>query len=195
MIVNCAICDIPVKTKPSKMKSLKGGKITCSRECSAKLRSIVMKGEGNHQYGLIGDKNASFKNEDTISNYGYVLEYCPGHPRPHDKSNKGVRVKQHRLVIERNHEMFDNTYFEKIDNWIVLKSEYHVHHINEIKTDNRLENLQITTKSEHTILHNKQKEIIRDSTNGRIIGVLKLGEFMETPEVDNHEPSIDLNVQ
>ena len=58
-------------------------------------------GENNHQYGLIGDKNSSFKGLEIMSNYGYILEYCPGHPKPCDRSNKESRVRQHRLVIER----------------------------------------------------------------------------------------------
>ena len=82
-----------------------------------------MKGINNHQYGLI-DKNLHLKNEDTINNYGYILEYCPGHPRPHDKHVvKGCRVKQHRLVIERNYKLFDSKYFETINNFIVLKKK------------------------------------------------------------------------
>lgn len=50
-----------------------------------------MQGEGNHQYGLIGDKNASFRGEEIDSEYGYVLVYCPDHPFPHDKSVRGSR--------------------------------------------------------------------------------------------------------
>lgn len=52
-----------------------------------------------------------------MTNYGYLLEYCPGHPYPHDR--------------------FDEAYFEFIDGWKVLKPEYDVHHINEDKKDNR----------------------------------------------------------
>lgn len=63
----------------------------------------------HHQYGLVGDKNASFKNSELVTNYGYLLEYCPGHPYPHDRSNQTTRVLQHRLVVERNSDRFDET--------------------------------------------------------------------------------------
>ena len=79
---------------------------------------------------------------------------------------------QHRLVIEKNYKLFDKTYFLEINGNFYLKPEFSVHHINENKKDNRIENLQIITKSEHTYLHNKEKEIIRNNL-GRIIGVVK----------------------
>ena len=47
--------------------------------------------------------------------------------------------------------------FEEINGWIVLKSKYDVHHINGIKTDNSIENLQVMTRSEHMKLHKTKK--------------------------------------
>ena len=183
----CAVCKRKMYIKPSRLKRVKNG-ITCSKECANKLKSEYMQGEGNHQFGLTGDKNASFKGKCIESEFGYILEYCPGHPYPHDSSNNTTRVFQHRLVIERNSDKFDDIYFEIINGWKVLKPIYEVHHINEVRTDNRLENLQIVTKGEHRIIHNNKKEILRDSL-GRIIGVVKQGELLENPEVDNQQPS------
>ena len=189
----CPICGTEFWVKPSRVKRVKT-QICCSKECSSKLKETTYLGENNHQYNLTGDKNSSFKGKEIVSNYGYILEYCPGHPRPCDTSVKGSRVRQHRLVIERNYKKFDPKYFEEIDGWIVLKDEYDVHHINEIKTDNRLENLQILTRSEHTILHNK-----RDAERARryktIVGVIKQGELLENPEVDNQQPNLSSNIQ
>lgn len=62
-----------------------------------------------------------------------------------------VRIKQHRWIIENN-------IGRKL-----LKHE-DVHHINGIKTDNRLENLQVLTHSEHTTLTNKIKSAINKAT-------------------------------
>ena len=131
-----------------------------------------MKDYNNHQFGLTGKFNSSFKDSDLVTNYGYILEYCPDHPYPHDKSNQTTRVLQHRLVVERNFEMFDEFYFEIINGNIILKPLYEVHHINENKQDNRVENLQIMSKAEHVSYHNSLKELQRNDT-GQIIGVVK----------------------
>jgi hypothetical protein len=40
-----------------------------------------------------------------------------------------------------------------------LTSEEHIHHINEDASDNRIENLQIVSKSEHGKIHNPKKNI------------------------------------
>jgi len=188
----CFICKKEMYLKPSRLKRIKN-EITCSIECSSKLKSDYMKGIKNHQYGLIGDKNSSFKDKLIITNYGYALEYCPNHPRPHDISIKGHRVKQHRLIVERNYTKFNTDFFEKINGWIVLKSKYDVHHKNRIKTDNNIENLQVLTRSAHSALHSKENaEIIKKYF--KIIGVLKQGELLETPEVDNQQPSLGGNI-
>lgn len=175
--------------KPYRIKRIKNG-ITCSDVCKNKLKEQYMLGEQNHQYNLIGDKNASFKNKDLISNTGYILEYCPGHPYPHDNNIKGSRVLQHRLVIERNYKLFPAEYFEEINGWVVLKQEYDVHHKNEIRTDNRLENLAVLKRGEHTKLHNMTRKIIRDDL-GRIIGVVKSG---NNGEVCDDNPVINSEI-
>lgn len=184
----CSVCNKEMYMKSSRLQRTKNG-ITCSKECGIKLKKLYSKGKLNHQYGLIGDLNSSFKGKETISNYGYVLEYCPGHPKPHDKSTKGTRVKQHRLVIEKNYKKFDQKFFEIIGNWVVLKRQYDVHHKNNNRKDNRLENLEIITRSEHSKLHSKEHKIIRNNKNGRIIGVIKSCELLENPEEDNQQPS------
>lgn len=131
----------------------------------------------------MGELNSSFKGKTIFTSHGYILEYCPNHPF---SSKKHGRIRQHRLVIERNYKKFDPKYFETINGYLVLKLEYDVHHINENTQDNRLENLQVLTRSEHSRHHNLQKTIIRDNL-GRIIGVIKSGNIGENPIKENPE--------
>ena len=110
----CPICGKEFYLKPSRIKNLKKG-AACSMECAAKFKAIYFKGEGNHQYGLIGELNTSSKEQCIISQFGYILEYCLGHPRPNDTNHKCGRVLQHRLIIERNYKLFDSKFFENVN--------------------------------------------------------------------------------
>ena len=55
------------------------------------------------------------------------------------------------------------------------KSEV-LHHINEEKTDNRIENLRLMTRAEHNRLHNSEK--VRCAKTGRIIGKKAAGRLL-----------------
>ena len=76
----------------------------------------------------IGNKN--------ISKTGYVRIYFPDHP----KSDSYGYIFEHDLIME----CF-------IGRW--LKNDEVVHHVNGIKTDNRIKNLKLMTRSEHMKLH------------------------------------------
>lgn len=71
---------------------------------------------------------------------GYVMVKAEGHP------NAGASgyVMEHRLVMERS------------IGRLLLRSE-HVHHINHDRSDNRIENLELMTHSQHMALHMKEK--------------------------------------
>lgn len=73
-------------------------------------------------------------NESNCEKYVYV--YCPFHP----KCKKNGTVREHRLVMEKHIGR-------------LLHDDEVVHHINGIKNDNRIDNLQLMTVSEHTKLH------------------------------------------
>lgn len=78
---------------------------------------------------VMGELNPSFKNNPTISKDGYVMIW-----------RNGMRMLEHRAVIEEHL------------NRPLLSSEL-VHHINGIKTDNRVENLMLVNGSNHRKEH------------------------------------------
>lgn len=69
---------------------------------------------------------------------GYVCIYSPSHPF----SDQKRYVKEHRLIMEKHLGR------------ILDRSEI-VHHVNHDRQDNRIENLQVMSNSEHIRLHKK----------------------------------------
>lgn len=84
-----------------------------------------------------GDRNVRWNGGSTINEQGYRLIKAPvGHPL----ARKSGYILEHRLVMERH---IGRT---------LLESEI-VHHLNEDKLDNRVENLALTDHSEHATHH------------------------------------------
>ena len=83
----------------------------------------------------IGINNSNWRGGIRKRRDGYITEYCPDHPY----ASLGA-VLQHRLVYERYH-------------GIILSPDIIIHHKNGIKYDNRIENLEATTLSEHAKKH------------------------------------------
>lgn len=81
----------------------------------------------------IGNKN--------LSKTGYIRIYFPDHP----KSDSFGYIFEHDLIMEC-----------AIGRW--LHPDEVVHHKNGIKTDNRLKNLELLTRSEHMSLHRKERD-------------------------------------
>lgn len=82
-----------------------------------------------------GEKSPSYKGGKWIID-GYVSVYDPTHPL----ANTRGRVSEHRLVMEKHLGRY-------------LTKDEVVHHINGIKTDNRIENLKLWNPSDHAKYH------------------------------------------
>jgi hypothetical protein len=117
----CGICNKKFKVIPYIVKIGKGK--FCSRKCADINHKNVFRGIGNPAW-----KRGKYK-----SDRGYVYVYYFNHPFP----TKQNYIYEHRLIMEK----YLNRY---------LFPEEVVHHINGIKDDNRIENLELfSNHSEH----------------------------------------------
>ena len=145
----CPICNKKFHLKPYRLNKYK--EHYCSRECHRLAKMEYMKGEKNHQYGLRGSKNASWKSDKKITHYGYIKIRCLDHPF---KDCDGF-VFEHRLIAEKY--LLNDENSIEINGKKYLKPEYTVHHIDENKLNNDVNNLKVMTLSEHTSFHSKKR--------------------------------------
>jgi DNA-directed RNA polymerase subunit RPC12/RpoP len=90
---------------------------------------------------ITGENNPFWKGGVSINTAGYRMVRCPGHPRA---TKRGSYVQEHILVMERHIGRY-------------LEESEVVHHKNGNRQDNRIENLQLMTSSEHTRFHSQKR--------------------------------------
>lgn len=168
----CPVCNTPFHKKPyHKNKYIN---IFCSMECKKIYDSIKMSGSGNHQYGLKGSLNASWKSDERISTYGYKMIRCLDHPF----KNGDDFVFEHRLIVEANLLVPENS--TMINGKRYLLPDWDVHHIDFNRLNNNPQNLFPLPTGLHMSFHNKNKDLKENSIEerrSRFFGFIK-GEAM-----------------
>lgn len=134
MIKKCSVCGCEFETKPSHYDRRKA----CSKKCHGIWRSEQTPWNKGKKCPS-GERANHWEGGKIIDKYGYVSCYEPNHPF----AVHGRYVKEHRLVMEK--------YLGRI-----LNRKEIVHHKNGVKTDNRIQNLELTTLSEH-VRHHKPR--------------------------------------
>ena len=142
--------------------------VFCSRNCMYEYKRKWFCGENNHQYGLKGDKNDSFKGIEIVHKNHRLMDirvYAPEHPM----ADRDKRVLKHHLIVEENHSLFDPQYFDVVNDHYILKSGLVVHHKDGNHSNNDVSNLEIMTRGKHTSYHNHTKPMPKDKSSGRFI--------------------------
>lgn len=133
----------------------------CSKQCKHELDKIKMLGKGNHQYGLKGSLNASWKSDERISTYGYKMIRCLDHPF----KNSDDFVFEHRLIVEANLLVPENSII--INGKQYLSPDWDVHHIDFNRLNNDTENLFPLPTGLHKSFHNKNRDLKENSIEER----------------------------
>ncbi len=107
-----------------------------------------------------GKGNPNFSGGKYTDEKGYIRVLRPDHPH----ENHGY-IYEHRLVMEAHLGRY-------------LLPDETVHHINEIKIDNRIENFFLTSVSEHSTLHREGKRGSASSAKLRRDTILKIRKKM-----------------
>lgn len=118
--------------------------------CGKSIQKILKDGRDakycSHKcYAENRSKRGPYRSKIISKKYTYI--YSPNHP--HAIGTKKLYVAEHRLVMENAIGRY-------------LNDDEVVHHINENTMDNRIENLQLMTASEHIIFHKKNIKRAKD---------------------------------
>lgn len=129
-------------------------RVPCACGCGIVIDAINEHGEArrfvhghNSRNGLrANENNGQWNGGRTINDHGYIEIRSVGHRRAH---KPGYYVGEHVLVMEEHLNAC-------LCDWSI------VHHINEVKTDNRIKNLMVfTTNGQHHSHHHRQRRISR----------------------------------
>ena len=119
----------------------------CSRKCyfnSDSYKEMIKR--NGYKVSKMGLRRKSF-----VMNNGYKSILKPDHPFARD----GRYIYEHRLVME-----------DKLGRYLDPKQEV-VHHINEVRTDNRSENLVVLLRKDHQHYHkNRLEKAIKEVQTG-----------------------------
>ena len=87
-----------------------------------------------------GPASGNFKGYRRKTSRGYIKLYRPGE----EGTDKNGIILEHRYVMAKHIGR-------------PIRADEAVHHINGIKTDNRIENLQLMGFGEHSAMHNQER--------------------------------------
>jgi len=146
--MKCKVCGLLFSYHPSHEKRRQ----CCSTACANKsrARSNSHSGVENHNW-----KGGTAKHSD-----GYLYRASEHHPF----ASSEMYVFDHRLVMEEwmRETVPGHKFLIEVDGVKYLRTEIHVHHIDENKQNNRRKNLLACTASSHQLIHSGKPPMCGD---------------------------------
>lgn len=152
-------CGCGELTSPG--KRYRSGHNNKGREVSAETRAKIGAANGGENNWNWGGRSPRFKGR--VKKGPYILRWCDSHPFITHHQRTGGYVLEHRLVMEEHLRETAPTspYLVEVDGVLYLRPEVEVHHVNGVKDDNSVGNLQAMTKAEHTAHHATERHAKR----------------------------------
>lgn len=168
----CSIKCASARRHPLLMKRVMLTCVQCGRKYEApkshahrrKFCSITCREASPERYQRkreqsLGDKNPSWSGGVAMHSDGYRYILAPHHPF----ASNGY-VLEHRLIMEiwLRRSAPDSRFLILLGNQLYLSPEFIVHHKDENKIRNEIDNLQCLTIPEHNKLHNEARQSRKD---------------------------------
>jgi hypothetical protein len=119
--------------------------------CSLKCRYESPEYRKSVSERMKGENGPNWKGGEPVHAEGYILKHVPEHPFA-----RNGYVFKHRLIMEAwlREENPESEYLVWLGEQLYLSPEASIHHLDEIKKNNRRRNLMVCWRSVHMALHN-----------------------------------------
>lgn len=125
------------------------------KHCSVKCQNKNPKRVQARADQVRGERNPQWKGGRTVHSGGYVYRQAPDHPF----ASNGY-VFEHRLVMERwlRENAPESPFLVRLGDNLFLSPEFLVHHEDQDRQNNAIDNLVCMTRPEHTKHHNAKRD-------------------------------------
>ena len=159
MKIICENCKTEFNVKTGDYKK---GQRCCSRKCSnenKKLKSVI----ADHVCDTCGKEFKNYDDKNHVNKYCSRECYYKGRRLKHIDGTIANVIRGYNWIYINGYSVREHDYLiEKSINRKLTKAEV-VHHINFLRNDNRIENLKLMTRADHTGLHASQRIKTRNS--------------------------------
>lgn len=171
MRIKCEICNKEFYVSTSDYKK---GQRCCTRECSNIKRKLntVLK---SYVCKVCGKEFSRYKDTNHANKYCSRECYYKGRIERHKDFSLARIDRGYKLIYVNGYPVKNHIYIMEQYLGRKLNPNEVVHHKNFNPLDNRIENLQLMTRAEHTGLHAKLRDKKRDNITGRFITINKEG--------------------
>ncbi len=153
MKINCIVCGKQFSVSKSDYKK---GQRCCSNECKLIRYNQKSKMQA-YKCETCGKEFKTYIRKQHMNKYCSRECYYKGRLKKHQQFSEAYMQNGYKMIYVNGYPVREHIYIMEKHLGRKLKKDEVVHHINFKRSDNRLENLKLMTRAEHTGLHAKQR--------------------------------------